>query len=113
MRKFLLLAITIFMAMYGAAQKENVPQWLTDLQTLNPGLIDSMSYYPTDPAAPNTTTYVIYFHQPLKHAVPDGPSFPMRALITVDNQMDPTTAVNHVYCTGYALYRAFVENPDL
>ena len=112
MRKILLLAITIFMAMYGAAQNENVPQWLTDLQTLNPGLIDSMSYYPTDPAAPNTTTYVIYFHQPLKHAVPDGPSFPMRALITVDNQMDPTTAVNHVYCTGYALYQAFVENPD-
>ena len=33
--------------------------------------------------------------------------------ITVDNQMDPTTAVNHVYCTGYALDQQFVNNPDL
>ncbi len=40
------------------------------------------------------------------------PSFPMRALITVDNSMDPTTAVNHLYCTGYALYQPFVDSPD-
>ena len=65
-----------------------------------------------EPAAPNTTTYIIYFHQPVKHAEPDGPSFPMRALITVDNSMDPTTAVNHLYCTGYALYQPFVDSPD-
>ena len=112
MRKSILLAITMFMAMHGAAQNGSVPQWVQDLQTLNQGFIDSMSYYPPDTAAPNTTTYIIYFHQPVKHAVPDGPSFPMRALITVDNSMDPTTAVNHLYCTGYALYQPFVDSPD-
>ncbi len=111
--KSTLLAITVLMAMHGVAQSVNVPQWLIDLQNLNQGFIDSTLYYPSDPKAPNTTTYVIYFHQPMKHAVPDGPSFPMRALITVDNQMDPTTAVNHVYCTGYELSQSFVENPDL
>lgn len=110
--KIKLFAITLFMAMHGVAQNVNVPQWLMDLQNLNQGFIDSTLYYPSNPEAPNTTTYVIYFHQPMKHAVPDGPSFPMRALITVDNQMDPTTAVNHVYCTGYELYKTFVNNPD-
>ena len=113
MKKIILLAITVLMAMHGVAQSETVPQWLLDLQSQNQGFIDSTLYYPQDPEAPNTTTYVIYFHQPMKHAVPDGPSFPMRALITVDNRMDPTTAVNHVYCTGYALYHTFVNNPDL
>ena len=113
MKKNILLVLTMCMAMHGVAQNENVPKWLTDLQNLNQGFIDSMSYYPTNPDAPNTTTYILYFHQPMKHAVPDGPSFPMRALITVDNQMDPTTAVNHVYCTGYELSQSFVEKPDL
>ena len=112
MRKSILFIITMFMAMHGAAQNGSVPQWVQDLQTLNQGFIDSMSYYPPDTAAPNTTTYIIYFHQPVKHAEPDGPSFPMRALITVDNSMDPTTAVNHLYCTGYALYQPFVDSPD-
>ena len=110
--KIKLFAITLFMAMHGVAQNETVPQWLMDLQSQNQGFIDSTLYYPQDTAAPNTTTYVIYFHQPMKHAVPDGPSFPMRALITVDNQMDPTTAVNHVYCTGYELDQTYVDNPD-
>lgn len=113
MKKIIFFAIAILIAMQGVAQNDPAPQWLKDLQNLNQGFIDSMSYYPTDPAAPNTTTYILYFHQPMKHAVPDGPSFPMRALITVDNQMDPTTAVNHVYCTGYELSQSFVENPDL
>ena len=110
--KIKLFAITLLMAMHGVAQNENAPKWLMDLQNLNQGFINSMSYYPTDPNAPNTTTYVIYFHQRMKHAVPDGPSFPMRALITVDNRMDPTTAVNHVYCTGYELDQTYVDNPD-
>ena len=113
MKKIIFFAIAILIAMHGVAQNENVPKWLTDLQSLNQGFIDSMSCYPTNPDAPNTTTYILYFHQPMKHAVPDGPSFPMRALITVDNRMDPTTAVNHVYCTGYELSQSFVENPDL
>ena len=104
MKKIILLAMTMLMAMHGVAQEEFVPQWLQDLQNKNPGFIDSVLYYPRDFEAPDTRTYVIYFHQPMKHAVPDGPSFPMRALITVDNEMDPTTAVNHVYCTGYSLY---------
>ena len=101
--KSTLLAITMLMAMHGVAQNETVPQWLMDLHNLNQGFIDSVLNYPSDPEAPNTRTYAIYSHQPMKHAVPDGPSFPMRALITVDDQMDPTTAVNHVYCTGYEL----------
>ena len=113
MKKIIFFAIAILIAMQGVAQNDPAPQWLKDLQNLNQGFIDSISYYSTDPDAPNTTTYILYFHQPMKHAVPDGPSFPMRALITVDNQMDPTTAVNHVYCTGYELSQSFVENPDL
>lgn len=112
MKKIVLFAAAMILAMHGAAQNGEAPQWLQDLQNLNPGFIDSTLYYPLDTAAPNTRTYVIYFHQPMKHAVPDGTSFPMRALITVDNQMDPTTAVNHVYCTGYELDQTYVDNPD-
>ena len=32
MKKIKLFAITLFMAMHGAAQNEETPQWLTDLQ---------------------------------------------------------------------------------
>ena len=96
-----------------AQQPADFPQWLQTLESQNAGLIDSTAYYPAHPSAPDYRTYVVYFHQPLEHATPGSGQFPMRALITVNTKNDPTTAVNHVYCSGYSIVSNYVYNsPD-
>ena len=101
--KFLLLFLLSFAGLYAKAEAETVPQWVFDLWEKNEGLIDSIRVYPTDPEAPHLTTYIIYYNQPMKHAVVGSPHFPMRALLTVDNTVDAINAVNHVYCSGYSI----------
>ena len=88
------------------------PQWLQDLQNQNAGLIDSVATYPVHQSASDYRTHVIYYHQPLEHANPQSASFPMRAIITVNTKNDPRNVINHVYCTGYALDREYVYQPD-
>lgn len=88
------------------------PQWLQDLALQNVGLIDSTAYYNAHPSAPGYRTYVIYYNQPLQHAISDGPRFHMRALITVNENTDPTKAVNHVYCSGYEIMPHMQFQPD-
>ena len=112
MKKLILMAVCMAFALHMSAQ-ESIPQWLTELENQNKDFIDSILYYPIEKEAPNTRTYVLYYHQPLNHAHPDGTNFPLRALITVNTQMDPKTAVNHVYCSGYALDATFERAPDL
>ena len=88
------------------------PKWLQDLQNQNTGLIDSVATYPVHSSAPDYRTHVIYYHQPLDHANPQGVSFPMRAIITVNTKNDPRNVINHVYCTGYALDQVYANQPD-
>lgn len=95
-----------------SAKAADVPQWATALINNNPGLIDSVSVRPADPKAPDYTTCVVYYNQPLQHAVPNSPRFHMQALVTVNNTVDYATAVNHVYCSGYNLTDAFYARPD-
>ena len=109
--KKILLIVLCAVALQLHAQ-EQLPKWLSDLQTLNPGLIDSIHYYAATPKAPDTRTYVIYYNQPLKHSQSGSAHFPLRALITVYKNADPTTAVNHVYASGYSLMGDFLANPD-
>ena len=109
--KSLLLAFAVSVSALSFAQ-EQLPKWAADLQTLNPGLVDSILYYNADPHAPNTRTYVVYYNQPLKHANAAGVHFPLRALITVQKNGDPTTAVNHVYASGYSIEQEFLASPD-
>lgn len=91
---------------------ENSPTWLADLENRNKDLIDSIvAYHPSD-SAPEYTTLIIYFHQPLDHAKPQGAQFPMRALFTYDNRKNPVNAVNHVYFTGYHIDPYFLAAPD-
>ena len=101
MKRNLLIGLLLNMAVsYGFAQEE-LPQWAKDLMTKNPNFIDSIYYYNANENAPDTRTYVIYYHQPMNHSQLGSPVFPMRALITVFRDADPTTAVNHVYASGY------------
>lgn len=74
--------------------------------TLNPGMIDSILYYDADASAPETRTYVIYYNQPLNHSQAGSVHFPLRALITVHRNDDPTQAVNHVLASGYSIMEA-------
>ena len=110
MKKNILLLLLFSLA--GLCAKAQIPQWITDLEAMNKGVIDSIKYYPRDPKAPDYSSYVIYYNQPLQHAQVGSPRFHMRALVTVDNRVDPTTAVNHVYCSGYNLMEAFLADPD-
>lgn len=100
------------LCMAGTIAKADTPQWLSDLLTNNKGLIDSIRVYDPDSQAPQYTTYIVYYNQPLQHAVPGSPRFHLRALLTVDNRQEATQAVNHVYCSGYNIMEGFLERPD-
>lgn len=97
------------------AQDDNshrFPLWLQELQSRNVGLIDSVVGYPADATAPDYRSYMIYYNQPLLHANPEDNRFHMRALVTVNIQNDITTAVNHVYFSGYSLSSEYLAKPD-
>lgn len=111
MKKMYFLA-ALMMAAIALSAQDYDPQWMQDLRNLNAGLIDSTRAFLSHKDAPDYRTYIIYFNQPLDHANPQGPHFPMRALITVNTNGDPTKAVNHVYCSGYAIDRYSFYQPD-
>lgn len=108
-KNILLLCLLCLTSLYT---KADTSQWFSDLLQKNIGLIDSIRVYDLHPAAPNHTTYIVYYNQPLQHAKADSPRFHMRALVTVDNRQDPTTAVNHVFCSGYNLPEDYLDSPD-
>lgn len=107
-----LLMTLCLLGMAGMSAKADTPQWVSDLLTNNKGLIDSIRVYERDSRAPQYTTYIVYYNQPLQHAEPNSPRFHLRALLTVDNRQDATKAVNHVYCSGYDLMANYLERPD-
>lgn len=97
------------------AQDDNsnrFPLWLQELQNRNVGMIDSVVSFPADADAPDYRSYMIYYNQPLLHAYPEDNRFHMRALVTVNIQNDITTAVNHVYFSGYSLSSEYLAKPD-
>ena len=81
MKRFFFIALCAVAVSLSA--QEQLPQWAANLITLNPGVIDSILYYPADPQGPNTRTYVVYYTQPLNHSQAGSAHFPLRALITV------------------------------
>ncbi len=113
MKKILFLLMAVLAITSGFAQEyDTIPNWLADMQKQNKGLIDSLAVYPKDPKGKGYCTFVIYYHQPLLHAQPDGAQFPMRALITFNRDSDPTKAINHVYCSGYGIMPEMTTYPD-
>jgi len=110
MKRFFLIALCAVAVTLSA--QEQLPQWAVNLITLNPGVIDSILYYPADPQGPNTRTYVVYYNQPLNHSQAGSAHFPLRALITVYKNGDPTKAVNHVYASGYNIMTGYIMRPD-
>lgn len=109
MRKFLACLFSAF-ALCAMAQK--TPQWVQELRNRNTDVIDSIVVCEPDEDAPQYDSYVIYYHQPLAHTNPQGPQFPMRTLLTVNNKKDPTTAVNHVFFSGYNIDRDYLDDPS-
>ena len=108
---FLLAGLLTTAASHVSAQ-QTLPQWAEDMKSRNAGLIDSIIAFPPDTSAPEYSSYIIYYHQPLAHANPQGPQFPMRAVLTVDNRKDPTKAVNHLYFSGYNIDKDFLSKPN-
>ncbi len=110
MRKNLLISLFSAIALCAMAQN-SAPQWLQELKNRNTEVIDSIVVCEQDEDAPQYDSYLIYYHQPLSHANPGGAKFPMRALLTVNNKKDPTTAVNHVFFSGYNIDRDYLDDP--
>lgn len=111
MKKKYLLVLLLSLAGL-CAKADTTPQWVNDLLEKNKGLIDSIAPFFADAKAPHLSTYIIYYNQPMNHATVGSPHFHMRALITVNNKVDATTAVNHVYCSGYNLDLEYLYRPD-
>jgi hypothetical protein len=107
-----LLTAVLLSAAGQVRAQEALPQWAQDMKSRNAGLIDSIVAFAPDTSAPEYSSFIIYYHQPLAHANPQGPQFPMRALLTVDNRKDPTKAVNHVYFSGYNIEKDFLSEPN-
>ena len=112
-KKFLfLLAGLLSIAASHVSAQQTLPRWADELKSRNAGLIDSIIAYAPDRSAPEYSSFIIYYHQPLAHANPQGPQFPLRALLVVDNRQDPTTAVNYVYFSGYNIDTDFLSEPN-
>lgn len=106
------IAIVLTLMTCSVIAQQSVPQWVLDIQNLNKDLVDSIVPYAPNKTAPEYSSYLIYYHQPLSHANPQGAQTPMRALLTVDNRQKPTEAVNHVYFSGYNIMTDYLAAPD-
>ncbi len=82
MRKFLfsLMSLITVSALTAKAQS-----WCDDLVKLNPGVIDSVSYIESkELCCEDQDTYMIYYHQPLRHDAPELGSLPLRAFFSTN-----------------------------
>lgn len=87
--------------------------WRQQLVSLNPGVIDSVSVMPHSATAPDEyRSYMIHYHQPLRHEEPELGNLPLRALLTVHNDEDFTQQMCQMYIGGYLLDNALLEKPD-
>lgn len=96
----------------GAMAQNALPQWAMDLVAKNPEVIDSIHWIAPNQEGLETQTYMVYYHQPLKHSNPTSAQFPLRSLITVYNDADVSSAVNHVFFGGYGLSKDWLTRPD-
>lgn len=94
-----------------SAMSQSVPQWVNDLLEQST-VIDSIKPYEQCPSIPEYRSFLIYYHQPLSHANPQGELFSLIALLTVDTRKDPLTAPNHVYFSGYEIDDHTLARPD-
>ena len=122
MKKVVLLLALCLMGM-GVKAQQSLPQWAQDLVTQNPGVIDSVRMIPVNVDSLEewlmsmsdlvTRSYLVYYHQPRKHSEPSGEQFPLRAVIIVYNDANPTTATNVLTIGGYSLSSGLAEMPDI
>ena len=122
MKKVVLLLALCLMGM-GVKAQQSLPQWAQDLVTQNPGVIDLVRMIPINVDSLEewqmsmsdlvTRSYLVYYHQPRKHSEPNGEQFPLRAVIIVYNDANPTTATNVLTIGGYSLSSGWLEMPDI
>lgn len=105
--------MTMCLMTIGAIAQDALPLWAQELMNKNPEMVDSIRMIQPSEGGCISQTYTIYYHQPLNHSNLYSPTFPMRATITVFNDTDVTTAVNHFFIGGYALEDWWLDDPDL
>ena len=110
MKRFSFLLVICFFGLGLIAQTNTLPGWAVELK--NQEIVDSIIPFPEDPKGPNTSSFAVYYHQPLSHANPSGVQFELRAIVIVDKEKDPKTSVNHVYISGYNIMPSYVARPD-
>ena len=96
--KRLYISVMLCVAAMCAWAQVPMPEWTKQLVNLNPEVIDSIQRFAIDPelladydltpADMQTRTYIVYYHQPVKHSNPTGQQFSLRATITVFNDAE-------------------------
>lgn len=82
MQKYLLTLMSMIMASTLTVKAQS---WCEDLVKLNPGVIDSVCLLKEkDLYVSDVTSYMIHYHQPLKHDAPELGSLPLRAFFTIN-----------------------------
>lgn len=80
MRKYLLSLMSLIAASTLTVKAQS---WCEELVKLNPGVIDSVCLIKEDEKLePELDSYMIHYHQPLKHDAPELGSLPLRAFFT-------------------------------
>ncbi len=90
--------------------------WMTELVKLNPDVIDSVVVM-NDPyyVDIDVSSYMIYYHQPLKHDAPELGSLPLRAMLSTFDPIEgkPITGqLVQMYISGYELDEKMLIAPN-
>lgn len=102
----LLLGLSMALSLHAS-------DWATDLVTLNPGVIDKVTYLPSTAYGPKwLRSYMIEYHQPLQHDAPELGNVPLRALLSVRYQEDFTHQMTQMHIGGYDLSNKVITYPN-
>ena len=112
MKKIFTLFSALGMMLASSLQAQD---WTKELVSLNPDVIDSVvvikdTLYIFD----DMNSYMIYYHQPLKHDAPELGSLPLRALMTTYSykNLEITNQVIQMHIGGYELQDDMIAAPN-
>ncbi|MCQ2244177.1 MAG: hypothetical protein MJZ32_07950 [Bacteroidaceae bacterium] len=113
MQKYLLTLMSMIMASTLTVKAQS---WCEDLVKLNPDVIDSVCLLKDENIVePDLVSYMIHYHQPLKHDAPELGSLSLRAFFTVSNGTrggEFTEKMIQMSIGGYALSDNAMHTPN-
>ena len=109
--KRLLALLTLGILFASSLQAQEADELPGELVRLNPEVIDSVEMI-QDPNEYAFISYLIYYHQPLKHEAPELGSLPLRAMLTITYGSDYWDDMMQMHIGGYELDSTLVKAPN-